>query len=167
MTRRVLTARIKHETNTFSILPTTLDSYPARVFLEGGAVLPALKGANNEIAGVLDIANEEGWDLVAPIAADAPPSGKVSAETCEDPEAALAAVQAGVGAELTMPRGGKFDPTVTPSFQMTGTVKYISAEGKFSFEGPMMCGVAGITSPDPKQFSFRNFRRPIWPLDIE
>lgn len=494
MTRRVLTAQIKHETNTFSILPTTLDSYRARVFLEGGAVLPALKGTNNEIAGVLDVANQEGWDLVAPIAADATPSGRVSAQswsylkssvlnalekdgpfdaiclslhgamvtqTCEDaegelvaavrqrvgpdtpvlatldlhanatrlladnasalisywtyphidmyergkqmaglarrmmngeigrartvigrreqldgfdhgrtthdgpmnealrrarafeaedgilavsvnagfpwadiadagpsvtvshdgrpgrardiadnivqfgwdtrhertighlspsaalarikaagpgngpfvlgdfsdnpgggsygdspallqamvegglknaafavicyPEAARAAVQAGVGAELTMPLGGKFDPTVTPSFQMTGMVKHVSAEGKFTFEGPMMRGMAaamgpsallqiggvetvvisnrfqpydrmflvhfgvtpeeksvvavklahhfraaygpmarevmlvdaaGITSPDPKKFPFKNLRRPIWPLDI-
>jgi microcystin degradation protein MlrC len=495
MTRRVLTAQIKHETNTFSILPTTLDSYNARVFLEGDAVLPALKGTNNEIAGVLDVATQGGWDLVTPIAADATPSGRVSAptwaylkssvldalesggpfdavclslhgamvtQTCEDaegelvaavrqrvgpdtpvlvtldlhanatrlladnasvlisyrtyphidmydrgrqmavmagrmmtgeigraqtviarreqldgfdhgrtthdgpmnealrrarafeaedgilcvsinagfpwaditdagpsvtvshdgrparareiansiiqfgwdtrhdltikhlsandaltriktagpgngpfvlgdfsdnpgggsygdspallqamvegglenaafavicdPEAAQAAVQAGVGATLTMPLGGKFDPTVTPSFEMTGTVKHISPEGKFTFEGPMMRGVsaamgpsallqiggvetvvisnrfqpydrmflvhfgvtpeeksviavksahhfraaygpmareillvdaAGITSPDPRKFPFKNLRRPIWPLDID
>jgi len=57
------------------------------------------------------------------------------------PEAARAAVQAGVGAELTMPLGGKFDPTVTPSFQMTGMVKHVSAEGKFTFEGPMTAGL--------------------------
>jgi len=81
MTRRVLTAQIKHETNTFSILPTTLDSYRARFFLEGDAVLPALKGTNSEIAGVLDVAEAEGWDLVAPVAADATPSGRVTAET--------------------------------------------------------------------------------------
>ncbi len=495
MTKRVFAAQIKHETNTFSILPTTLDSYRARIFHEGDAVLPALRGTDNEIAGVLEVAEAEGWELIAPIAADATPSGKVTAETwaylksslldalesdgpfdavclslhgamvtdvCEDaegelmaavrqrvgpdtpvlatldlhanatqlladnasalitywtyphidmvdrgrqmadlarrmmageigrtatvigrrdqldgfdhgrttqegpmnealrrarafetedgilavsvnagflfadiadagpsvtvshdgrpdrareivdeivafgwesrydstiehlstgealariaaagagdrpfvladfsdnpgggsygdspallqamveaglenaafavisdPDVAQAAVRAGVGAELTMPLGGKFDPSVTPSFAMTGTVKQISAEGKFTFEGPMMRGVpavmgpsallqiggvetvvisnrfqpydrmffvhfgvtpeeksviavksaqhfraafgpmarevmlvdaAGITSPDPRKFPFKNLRRPIWPLDID
>ena len=35
MTKRVLTGQIKHETNTFSVLPTTLASYRARLLLEG------------------------------------------------------------------------------------------------------------------------------------
>jgi len=26
---------------------------------------------------------------------------------------------------------------------------------------------AGITSPDPKKFPYRNVRRPIWPLDMD
>jgi len=80
MTKRILTSQIKHETNTFSILPTTLDSYRARVLYEGADVLANLKGTNNEIAGVMDVAREQGWELVAPVAADATPSGKVSAE---------------------------------------------------------------------------------------
>jgi len=151
-----------------------------------------------------------------------------------DPEVASAAVQAGVGATLSMPLGGKFDPSVTPAFEMTGTVTKVSPEGRFVFEGPMMRGVeavmgpsavikiggvetvvitnrfqpydrmfflhfgivpeeksvvavksaqhfraafgamarevilvdaAGITSPDPKKFPYKNIRRPIWPLD--
>ncbi len=81
MTKRVLTAQIKHETNTFSILPTTLDSYRARIFHEGDAVLSALRGTNNEIAGVLDVAEDRGWELVAPVCADATPSGRVTADT--------------------------------------------------------------------------------------
>ncbi len=80
MTKRILTSQIKHETNTFSILPTTLDSYRARVLYEGADVLANLKGTNNEIAGVMDVAKEQGWELVAPVAADATPSGKVSSE---------------------------------------------------------------------------------------
>ena len=37
--------------------------------------------------------------------------------------------------------------------------------------GPMarevtLVDAAGITSPDPKKFPFKNLRRPIWPLDI-
>ena len=29
----------------------------------------------------------------------------------------------------------------------------------------MLVDAAGITSPDPRKFPFRNIRRPIWPLD--
>ena len=81
MAKRVLTSQIKHETNTFSILPTTLDSYRARVLYEDAEVLKRLAGTNNEIAGVSDVARAEGWTLVSPVAADATPSGKVTAET--------------------------------------------------------------------------------------
>ena len=83
MTKRVLTAQIKHETNTFSILPTTLDSYRARVLYEGDEVKERLKGTNNELAGVMYVAAENGWELVTPIAGDATPSGKVSSEAWE------------------------------------------------------------------------------------
>jgi len=78
MTKRVLTGQIKHETNTFSILATTLDSYRARVLYEGEDVLSRLEGSNNELAGVMAVGVEQGWELVAPVAADATPSGKVS-----------------------------------------------------------------------------------------
>ena len=83
MTKRVLTAQIKHETNTFSILPTTLDSYRARVLYEGDDVTSLLKGTNNELAGIIDVAEEQGWLLFTPIAGDATPSGKVSTEAWE------------------------------------------------------------------------------------
>jgi len=63
MTKRVLTAQIKHETNTFSILPTTLDSYRARVLYEGDEVKSRLKGTNNELAGVMEVAAENGWEF--------------------------------------------------------------------------------------------------------
>ncbi len=56
MMKRILTAQLKHETNTFSILPTTLDSYRKRMFYEGAEVLDRLKGTNNEIAGIIDVA---------------------------------------------------------------------------------------------------------------
>ena len=80
MTKRVLTGQIKHETNTFSVLPTTLDCYRARLLLEGGEVAEGLSGTNNEIAGLMEVAGAQGWDLTTAVAADATPSGKVSKE---------------------------------------------------------------------------------------
>ena len=80
MTKRVLTGQIKHETNTFSVLPTTLDSFRARLLLEGGEVVEGLSGTNNEIAGLMEVAGAQRWDLTTAVAADATPSGKVSKE---------------------------------------------------------------------------------------
>ena len=80
MTKHVLTGQIKHETNTFSVLPTTLDSYRARLLLEGGEVAEGLSGTNNEIAGLMEVAGAQRWDLTTAVAADATPSGKVSKE---------------------------------------------------------------------------------------
>ncbi|PWT90035.1 M81 family metallopeptidase [Bradyrhizobium sp. PMVTL-01] len=79
-TRRVLSAQIAHETNTFSIVPTTLDDFRKRLFLLGAEIAPALGATKMEIAGHLDAAKRYGWTLVQPIAASATPSGKVTAE---------------------------------------------------------------------------------------
>jgi microcystin degradation protein MlrC len=79
-TRRVLSAQIAHETNTFSIVPTTLDDYRKRLFLLGAEIAPALGATRMEIAGHLAAAKRYGWTLVQPIAASATPSGKVTAE---------------------------------------------------------------------------------------
>ncbi|SMF64180.1 Microcystin degradation protein MlrC, contains DUF1485 domain [Tistlia consotensis] len=80
MTRRVLSAQIAHETNTFSIVPTTLDDYRNRLFLVGAEIAPALAGTRTEIAGHLAAAERFGWTLVQPVAAAATPSGKVTAD---------------------------------------------------------------------------------------
>ncbi len=64
-----------------------------------------------------------------------------------DPEVAQAAIAAGDGAEISMPLGAKFDPSVTPAFDMTATVKKVSGQGKFTFEGPMMRGVDAVMGP--------------------
>jgi len=41
MPRRILSAEISHETNTFSILPTTLDLYKARRYYRGEEIVRA------------------------------------------------------------------------------------------------------------------------------
>lgn len=79
MTRRVLSAQIAHETNTFSIQPATLARYKARQFYLGDEVATAFKGTNSEIAAHLDAAEQYGWTLVQPISCFATPSGKTPA----------------------------------------------------------------------------------------
>lgn len=75
---RVLIAGFKHETNTFSKLPTDLEAYRARGLYFGGEVRSAFEGTNTEIAGFLDASEKNGWEPVLSVVGDATPSGKVT-----------------------------------------------------------------------------------------
>jgi len=79
MNRRILSAKISHETNTFSILPTTLDLYKARCYYRGEEIVKAFAGTRAELGAHLDAARKYGWELVQPIAAAATPGGKTPA----------------------------------------------------------------------------------------
>ena len=83
MTKRVLIAGFKHETNTFSIMPTTLQSYEARGFRRGAEVAPYYKGTNTEVAAFIDGCAKHGWEPVLSIVADATPSGKLTRDCYE------------------------------------------------------------------------------------
>ncbi len=80
MSYRILIAEFAHETNRFSQRPTRLQSFRERCLLVGGRVPEVLKDTNTEIAGFIDAADQEGWEIVLPIAASAGPSGLVSIE---------------------------------------------------------------------------------------
>jgi microcystin degradation protein MlrC len=80
LARKILSAEISHETNTFSILPTTLALYKARRYYRGEEIAKALSGTKTEMGAHLDAAKKYGWELVQPIAAAATPGGKTPAE---------------------------------------------------------------------------------------
>lgn len=78
MTKRVLIAGFKHETNTFSKLPTDLDAYKRRALHYGEDIRAAYTGTNTEIAGFLDACEKYDWEPVLSVVADATPSGRVT-----------------------------------------------------------------------------------------
>jgi microcystin degradation protein MlrC len=80
MSRRILSAEISHETNTFSILPTTLALYRARRYYRKEEIAQAFSGTRTEMGAHLDAAKKYGWEMVQPIAAAATPGGKTPAE---------------------------------------------------------------------------------------
>ncbi|HET9903024.1 MAG TPA: M81 family metallopeptidase [Xanthobacteraceae bacterium] len=80
---RFLIAMMKHETNTFSPIPTNLQRFRDWGLYEGEAVKRAYKGTNHPTAAFLDLAEEAGADVVTPIAAEAMPSGPVHREAYE------------------------------------------------------------------------------------
>ena len=74
---RFLVAMMKHETNTFSPIPTDLQRFRDWGLHEGEAVVTAYRGTNHPLAAFLDLAAEAGAEAVTPIAAEAMPSGPV------------------------------------------------------------------------------------------
>ena len=76
---RVVLAMMKHETNTFSPVPTDLARFAklGERPLEGGEIIAAYRGTGSCMAGFIDVAEAAGAELVPTIAASAPPSGPV------------------------------------------------------------------------------------------
>ena len=83
MTRRFVIAMMKHETNTFSPVPTPPERFGAHGPAFGAAARMEFQGTNTPLAAYLDLANKAGAEIVTPVAADALPSGPVSAEAYE------------------------------------------------------------------------------------
>lgn len=77
---RIVAAQMKHETNTFSPVPTPLRRFSGRaaIPLEGRAAYDAYRGTGAALAAFIDIAEREGAELIIPIAANASPSGPVA-----------------------------------------------------------------------------------------
>jgi microcystin degradation protein MlrC len=82
---RLVIAQMKHETNTFSPVPTPLARFahgtPAP--LEGRAVYEAYKGTGTAIGAFIDLAGQAGAEAVYPIAGNAAPSAPVETEAYE------------------------------------------------------------------------------------
>ena len=121
MTFRVLTGLFAHETNTFSRLPTTLDNYHDFVLTFGDEITDNISGSMLEPNGVIQIANECGWDLIHTVAAWATPSGLVAREvwdTCAGRIFDVARTQ------------GPFDGIILALHGAMTTVDFSDAEGE-------------------------------------
>ena len=73
---KILIARLNHETNTFSPVPTTLESFAPTY---GDAAYRNNKGMRTAMAAFIDLAEGLGATLITPLSATANPSGKVHA----------------------------------------------------------------------------------------
>jgi microcystin degradation protein MlrC len=74
---RLLIAMMKHETNTFSPVPTLLTRFghgPGPLY--GEAAIDAFRGTGTGLGAYLDLAEREAAEIVLPIAAGASPSGR-------------------------------------------------------------------------------------------
>jgi microcystin degradation protein MlrC len=95
---RLLAAMFKHETNTFSPVPTPVERFfgyrPS--MLVGDAAIAAHRGTGSALAGFIELAQAEGAELQVAVAGDANPSGPVEDDAYEQIVAPiLAAVRQG------------------------------------------------------------------------
>ena len=100
---RVVIAMMKHETNTFSPVPTPIERFARGYPLppRGTDALKAFKGTGSAMAAFIDICEREGWEMVTPIAAQAAPSAPVQDAAYKEISDAIAeAVAAGCDAVM-------------------------------------------------------------------
>ena len=83
MSKKVLIAGIKHETNTFASKKTDLADYQARSWIIGPQLITEFQGVKNEYGGMIDAAQEYGFELLPVLAADAQPGGFVTRRVFE------------------------------------------------------------------------------------
>jgi len=113
---RVVVAMMEHETNTFSPVPTPLERFgrSGHGVPEGAHVYELFKGTGTGIGGLLDAADDAGWDVVTPIAGNAAPSGLVQADAynymCDQ---ICAAVESGCDAVMLDLHGAMVSETTT------------------------------------------------------
>ena len=82
---RLVIAQMKHETNTFSPVPTPLGRFARGGGgpLEGRAVRDAFHGTGTAIGAFIDLAERAGAEAVYPVAGNAAPSGPVENDAYE------------------------------------------------------------------------------------
>ncbi|MEQ9641925.1 MAG: M81 family metallopeptidase [Alphaproteobacteria bacterium] len=80
---RVVIAMMKHETNTFSPIPTDLARFEGWGLYYGDDVVAAYENTNMTLAAYFKLARAAGAEIVTPVAAEAMPSGPVQAAAYE------------------------------------------------------------------------------------
>ncbi len=79
--KKFLIARLNHETNTFSPVPTPIEAFAPTY---GADAYRANKGMRTAMAAFIDLAEAEGAELVTPVSAMANPSGPVHAAAYDE-----------------------------------------------------------------------------------
>ncbi len=102
---RIVTAVMRHETNTFSPIPTPLEAFSRGSGTNGPEygqrAIDAYAGTNSPAAAFIELARAEGAELSMPIAANAVPSGVVTREAFEAiADSIVADVQRGCDAAM-------------------------------------------------------------------
>ena len=78
MARKFVVAMMMHETNTFSPLPTPIDSFARAGALSGPTAIKDSEGTNTSLGGFIEVARKAGAEFTVPMAASANPSGLVT-----------------------------------------------------------------------------------------
>ncbi len=89
MAKKFAIAMMMHETNTFSPLPTPIESFARAGALSGAAAVKEAEGTNTSLGGFIDVARQAGAEFTVPMAASAHPSGLVTKAAYEQMTTAI------------------------------------------------------------------------------
>jgi microcystin degradation protein MlrC len=119
---RILIAKVSHETNTFSPVPTPVARFcpDGETLLTGQAAIDFYRGTTSCIGRYLSIADELGAEVVLPVAAAAPPSRPVDDH----------AFELFCGLITDALRGQQFDAIMLDLHGAMVTYQYEDAEGE-------------------------------------
>ena len=92
---RIATGGISHETSTFTLCPTDLDSFRERAYLHSTEITDRYAGTNTPIGGFIEGAAKHGFEIVPTVQAEAFPSAPVSRSVFDG---ILAELVQGIGA---------------------------------------------------------------------
>jgi len=76
--KKFVVAMMMHETNTFSPLPTPIESFARAGALSGPPSIAEAEGTNTSLGGFIEVARKAGAEFTVPMAASAHPSGLVT-----------------------------------------------------------------------------------------
>lgn len=80
---RVALLGIYHESNTFLTTPTTMEDFENGHFLIGEQIRQEYVGSHHEIGGMLEVLDDEHFEVIPVLFAEATPGGVICADTCE------------------------------------------------------------------------------------
>src|SRR5215469_16477402 len=78
-----------HETNTFSPLPTPIESFGRAGAQSGPSAVQEMEGTNTSLGGFIEVARKAGAQFTVPMAASAHPSGLVTKAAYEEMTSAI------------------------------------------------------------------------------
>ena len=87
--KKFVIAMMMHETNTFSPLPTAIDSFSRTGALNGQPAIDEAEGTNTSLGGFIEIARKADAEFTLPMAASANPSGLVTKAAYEQMTSAI------------------------------------------------------------------------------
>ena len=106
--KKFVVAMMMHETNTFSPLPTPIDSFARHGALTGPEAIKDSEGTNTSLGGFFEVARKAGAEFTVPMAASAHPSGLVTKVAYEQMTGAIVdEVKKGCDAVLLALHGAK------------------------------------------------------------
>ena len=81
---KILVGGIYHESNSFSNIPTDIDSFKSVIYLEGQPVIDELRGTTSEMAGFIRASEEFGFEMVPTLWAWGVSTGPVQAAALDE-----------------------------------------------------------------------------------